>query len=44
MGIMGLISIGIITYYVVDLIDSKRKSRESKKLKVLNTHLTDYEL
>ena len=42
--IMGLVSIGIITFYVVDLIDSKYKSKEAKKLKVVNTHLTDYEL
>lgn len=42
--IMGLVSIGVITYYVVDLIESRFKSKEAKKLKIINTHLTDYEL
>jgi len=41
---MGLVTMGVVIYYVVDTIEEKFQAKKAKKLKVLNTNLTDYEL
>ncbi|CDW73743.1 UNKNOWN [Stylonychia lemnae] len=42
--IMGLVIVGVISYYFVSVCDEKKKKQVLKKQKIINTTLTDYEL
>lgn len=40
---MGLVLVGIVTFYIITVRDEKKK-KKAKKPKVISTTLTDYEL